>query len=91
MTDVLASRLTTVSLLATCITSNFIIWLMIKSKMCIRDRRISIARAVLKDAPVILLDEATASLDVENETAVQAALSRLVRDKTCLLYTSRCV
>ena len=61
-------------------------------------QRISIARAILKDAPVILLDEATASLDVENETAVQAALSGLIRDKTvliiahrmrCLLYTSR--
>ena len=51
-------------------------------------QRISIARAILKDAPVILLDEATASLDVENETAVQAALSGLIKDKTCLLYTS---
>ena len=52
-------------------------------------QRISIARAVLKDAPVILLDEATASLDVENETAVQAALSRLVRDKTVLIIAHR--
>ena len=47
-------------------------------------QRISIARALLKDAPVILLDEATASLDVENETAVQEAISRLVKDKTVL-------
>ena len=45
-------------------------------------QRISIARALLKDAPVILLDEATASLDVENESAVQEALSRLLRGKT---------
>ncbi len=45
-------------------------------------QRISIARALLKDAPVILLDEATASLDVENESAVQEALSRLLQDKT---------
>ena len=42
-------------------------------------QRISIARAFLKDAPIILLDEATASLDVENETLVQTALSRLIR------------
>ena len=52
-------------------------------------QRISIARALLKDAPVILLDEATASLDVENESAVQAALSRLVRDKTVLIIAHR--
>ena len=45
-------------------------------------QRISIARALLKDAPVILLDEATASLDVENESAVQEALSRLLAGKT---------
>ena len=44
-------------------------------------QRISIARAFLKDAPIILLDEATASLDVENETAIQKALSRLIRTK----------
>ena len=42
-------------------------------------QRISIARAFLKDAPIILLDEATASLDVENETLIQTALSRLIR------------
>lgn len=52
-------------------------------------QRISIARALLKDAPVILLDEATASLDVENETAVQAALSGLIRDKTVLIIAHR--
>ena len=52
-------------------------------------QRISIARAFLKDAPVILLDEATASLDVENETAIQSALSRLIRDKTVLVIAHR--
>ncbi len=52
-------------------------------------QRISIARAFLKDAPVILLDEATASLDVENETAIQSALSRLIKDKTVLLIAHR--
>ena len=56
--------------------------------MCIRDR-ISIARALLKDAPVILLDEATASLDVENESAVQAALSHLLKGKTVLVIAHR--
>ncbi len=52
-------------------------------------QRISIARAFLKNAPVILLDEATASLDVENETAIQSALSRLIKDKTVLLIAHR--
>lgn len=52
-------------------------------------QRISIARALLKDAPIILLDEATASLDVENETAVQEALSRLVKNKTVLIIAHR--
>lgn len=52
-------------------------------------QRISIARALLKDAPVILLDEATASLDVENESAVQAALSRLIQNKTVLIIAHR--
>ena len=52
-------------------------------------QRISIARALLKDAPVILLDEATASLDVENETAVQEAISHLVKDKTVLIIAHR--
>ena len=52
-------------------------------------QRISIARALLKDAPVVLLDEATASLDVENESAVQAALSELLRGKTVLIIAHR--
>lgn len=52
-------------------------------------QRISIARALLKNAPVILLDEATASLDVENESAVQLALSRLLRGKTVLIIAHR--
>ena len=47
------------------------------------------ARALLKDAPVILLDEATASLDVENESAVQEALSRLLQGKTVLVIAHR--
>ena len=52
-------------------------------------QRISIARALLKDAPIILLDEATASLDVENETAVQEAISKLVKNKTVLIIAHR--
>ena len=52
-------------------------------------QRISIARALLKDAPVVLLDEATASLDVENESAVQQALSELLRGKTVLVIAHR--
>ena len=52
-------------------------------------QRISIARALLKDAPIVLLDEATASLDVENETKVQGALSRLLVGKTVLLIAHR--
>ena len=52
-------------------------------------QRISIARALLKDAPIILLDEATASLDVENETRVQGALSRLLAGKTVLVIAHR--
>lgn len=52
-------------------------------------QRISIARAFLKDAPIILLDEATASLDAENETTIQSALSRLIKDKTVLLIAHR--
>lgn len=43
-------------------------------------QRIAIARVMLKDAPIIVLDEATASLDVENETAIQSALSRLIKE-----------
>lgn len=52
-------------------------------------QRISIARALLKDAPIVLLDEATASLDVENETKVQSALSRLLVGKTVLVIAHR--
>lgn len=52
-------------------------------------QRISIARAILKDAPVILLDESTASLDAENETAVQTALSGLIKNKTVLIIAHR--
>ena len=52
-------------------------------------QRISIARALLKDAPIILLDEATASLDTECETQVQQAISELVRDKTVLIVAHR--
>ncbi|NMM61891.1 ABC transporter ATP-binding protein [Clostridium sp. P21] len=52
-------------------------------------QRISIARAFLKDAPIILLDEATASLDVENETMIQESLSRLIKNKTVLIIAHR--
>jgi ATP-binding cassette subfamily B protein len=52
-------------------------------------QRISIARAMLKDAPIILLDEATASLDVESETKIQLAISELIRDKTVLIIAHR--
>ena len=52
-------------------------------------QRISIARAFLKNAPIILLDEATASLDVENETLIQTALSRLIADRTVLVIAHR--
>lgn len=52
-------------------------------------QRISIARVFLKDAPIILLDEATASLDVENETDIQTALSRLIKNKTVLIIAHR--
>ena len=52
-------------------------------------QRISIARAFLKDAPIILLDEATASLDAENETAIQEALSRLIKNKTVVIIAHR--
>ena len=52
-------------------------------------QRISIARAFLKDAPIILLDEATASLDVDNETMIQESLSRLIQDKTVLIIAHR--
>lgn len=52
-------------------------------------QRLSIARALLKAAPIILMDEATASLDVENETLVQEAISNLVKDKTVLIIAHR--
>ncbi len=52
-------------------------------------QRISIARAFLKNAPIILLDEATASLDVENESTIQNALSKLIQDKTVLIIAHR--
>ena len=52
-------------------------------------QRLSIARALLKDAPVILLDEATASLDVDNETEIQEAITHLIRGKTVLIIAHR--
>lgn len=52
-------------------------------------QRISIARAFLKDAPIILMDEATASLDVDNETVIQKALSKLIKEKTVLIIAHR--
>jgi ATP-binding cassette subfamily B protein len=52
-------------------------------------QRISIARAILKDAPIVLLDEATASLDAENETKIQTALSELIKNKTVLIIAHR--
>ncbi|MDO5714300.1 MAG: ABC transporter ATP-binding protein [Tissierellia bacterium] len=52
-------------------------------------QRISIARAILKDAPIILMDEATASVDVENESKIQEALSELIKDKTVLIIAHR--
>ena len=52
-------------------------------------QRISIARALLKDAPIVLLDEATASVDPENETHIQQALGALVKNKTVLVVAHR--
>ena len=52
-------------------------------------QRISIARAFLKDAPIILLDEASSSLDVENESLIQASLSKLIQNKTVLIIAHR--
>lgn len=52
-------------------------------------QRISIARAFLKNAPIILMDEATSSLDVENETLIQSALSKLIKDKTVMVIAHR--
>lgn len=56
---------------------------------CGERQRISIARAFLKDAPIILLDEATASLDVDNETMIQESLSRLIKNKTVMIIAHR--
>ena len=52
-------------------------------------QRLSIARAILKDAPIILLDEATASLDCENESLIQEALTELIKDKTVICIAHR--
>ena len=54
-----------------------------------KDREFQSARAFLKNAPIILLDEATSSLDVENETLIQSALSRLIKDKTVMVIAHR--
>ena len=52
-------------------------------------QRISIARAFLKDAPIILMDEATASLDVDNESVIQESISKLIENKTVLIIAHR--
>ena len=52
-------------------------------------QRISIARCILKDAPIVILDEATASVDADNESHIQAAISELVRGKTILVIAHR--
>ncbi|OYO40156.1 hypothetical protein CG709_21525 [Lachnotalea glycerini] len=52
-------------------------------------QRISIARAILKDAPIVLLDEATASVDPENEVEIQRAIDALVKDKTLIVIAHR--
>ncbi|MFQ9071408.1 MAG: ATP-binding cassette domain-containing protein [Faecalibacillus faecis] len=52
-------------------------------------QRISIARAFLKDAPIILMDEATASLDVDNESLIQESISKLIENKTVLVIAHR--
>ena len=58
--------------------------------MCIRDsQRIAIARAMLKDAPVVILDEATAYTDPENEALVQSSIAQLVKDKTLIVIAHR--
>ena len=53
------------------------------------NQRIALARAILKDAPIIVLDEATASLDPENEVLVQKAIAKLVEDKTVIMIAHR--
>lgn len=62
---------------------------LVLSNTCSLSGNISIARALLKNAPIVLLDEATASLDVENETSLQTALSALLKDKTVLVIAHR--
>ncbi|WP_192803531.1 ATP-binding cassette domain-containing protein, partial [Streptococcus agalactiae] len=52
-------------------------------------QRISIARAILKDAPIILLDEISASLDIENEIKIQAGLDKLIKNKTVIIVSHR--
>jgi len=52
-------------------------------------QRISIARALLKDAPIVILDEATANLDADNESAIQQAMTELCRDKTIIVIAHR--
>ena len=52
-------------------------------------QRISIARAILKNAPIVILDEATASLDADNETMIQNAITRLIRNKTVIVIAHR--
>lgn len=52
-------------------------------------QRISIARCILKDAPIVILDEATASVDVDNESYIQEAISELVKNKTLLVIAHR--
>ncbi|MBQ9004872.1 MAG: ABC transporter ATP-binding protein, partial [Atopobiaceae bacterium] len=52
-------------------------------------QRISIARCILKDAPIVVLDEATANLDADNESAIQAAMTELCRDKTTLVIAHK--
>ena len=60
------------------------------SEMCIRDRqRLAIARAILKDAPIVILDEATAFTDPENEDKIQRSIDRLTKGKTLIVIAHR--